>query len=109
MSYAVQLCAQALCLEEMLGGMIPTGALYHGQSRHRQQIEFDAILRTRTWNRIQELHRLIDAHIIPEPVYGPKCRFCSLASYCMPKLLPSRSARGYVDREIKATLGDPPE
>ena len=45
MSYAVQLCAQALCLEEMLGGFVPAGALYHGQSRRRQVIPFDEPLR----------------------------------------------------------------
>lgn len=109
MSYAVQLCAQALCLEEMLGGMIPAGALYHGQSRRRQQISFDAILRTRTWNRAHELHRLIQSGVVPEPVHGPKCRYCSLASKCMPKLTPARSARSYIAREVEAILAEMPK
>ena len=109
MSYRVQLCAQALCLEEMLGGLIPAGALYHGQSNRRQQIPFDEPLRTRTWNCAHELHRLIQSEVLPEPIHGPKCRYCSLAGKCMPKLLPSRSARGYVAREIEAILAETSE
>jgi len=107
MSYLVQLCAQALCLEEMLGGLVPVGALYHGQSRRRQIVQFDTTLRTRTWNRAHELHRLIESGTTPEPVHGPKCKFCSLAGKCMPKLSPSRSARDYVARTIESILGDP--
>lgn len=104
MSYFVQLCAQALCLEEMLGGLVSSGALYHGQSRRRQVIEFDEPLRTRTWNRAHELHRLIQSGVVPAPVHGPKCRYCSLANLCMPKLTPSRSAHNYVAKEIAAQL-----
>jgi CRISPR-associated exonuclease Cas4 len=106
MSYFVQLCAQALCLEEMLGGLIPAGALYHGQSRHRQEVAFDDALRTRTWNRIQELHRLVDSRETPPPVFGPKCKFCSLAEKCMPKVSPSQSADRYVTKTIAAILRD---
>jgi CRISPR-associated exonuclease Cas4 len=106
MSYFVQLCAQALCLEEMLGGLVPAGALYHGESRRRQVVEFDTPLRTRTWNRAHELHRLIESRTTPDPVYGPKCKFCSLAGRCMPKLSPSRSARDYVARTVESILGE---
>jgi len=104
MSYFVQLCAQALCLEEMLGGLVPAGALYHGKSRRRQIVQFDDPLRTRTWNRAHELHRLVESGTVPPPVHGPKCKYCSLAGKCMPKLTPSRSAREYVAREIAAQL-----
>ncbi len=106
MSYAVQLCAQARCLEEMLGGFVPAGALYHGESRRRQVITFDEPLRTRTWHRAHELHQLIESGITPDPVHGPKCKYCSLAGKCMPKLLRSRSARGYVARQIEEILGE---
>ena len=108
MSYFVQLCAQALCLEEMLGGHIPAGALYHGESRRRQVVQLDAALRTRTRNRAHELHRLIEAGTTPEPFPSPKCRFCSLAGKCMPKLPPSRSARDYVARTVESILGETP-
>jgi CRISPR-associated exonuclease Cas4 len=105
-SYLVQLCAQALCLEEMLGGLVPAGSLYHGQSRRRQIVQFDSPLRTRTWHRAQELHRLIQSSVVPEPIEGPKCKFCSLSGRCMPKLPPSRSARDYVARTVASILGD---
>lgn len=106
MAYCVQLCAQALCLEEMLGGLIPAGALYHAKSRHRQVVTFDDALRTRTWNRIHELHRLMEAGKTPPPVFGPKCKFCSLAGKCMPKLQPSRSASAYAARMLASLLND---
>ena len=104
MSYLVQLCAQALCLEEMLGGFVPAGALYHGKSRRRQVVQLDAVLRTRTWNRAHELHRLIESDTVPEPVHGPKCKYCSLAEKCMPKLSPPQSARDYVARTLQSIL-----
>lgn len=106
-SYMVQLCAQALCLEEMLGGLVPIGALYHGQSRRRQVVQFDVALRTRTWNRAHELHRLVESRIVPAPNYGPKCKYCSLVGRCMPKLSRARSARDYVANEIRTIAGDP--
>jgi len=103
-SYRVQLCAQALCLEEMLATRIPCGALYHGATRRRQPVEFDDALRHRVLLRTSELHELLDAGLTPPPVHGPKCRYCSLAGKCVPKLLPSQSARDYVSRSIAAIL-----
>ena len=108
MSYLVQLCAQAMCLEEMLAAVVPAGALYHGKTRRRQVVEFDAALRGRTRDRARELHELIAAGRPPPPRYGPKCRFCSLAEKCVPKLPPSRSAREYLTRTLDAILAEPP-
>ena len=105
-SYLVQLCAQALCLEEMLGAAVHAGALYHGKSRRRQQVAFDAALRSRTEGLARQLHELVAAHRTPPPQFGPKCRFCSLAEICSPKLLASRSAKQYVVREINAILAE---
>jgi len=105
-SYLVQLCAQALCLEEMLRAVVPAGALYHGQSRRRQQVAFDAELRRRTRDRARELHRLIAAGRAPPPERGPKCKFCSLAEKCVPKLAASRSAREYMARAVESILAD---
>ena len=106
MSYLVQLCAQALCLEEMLDAVIPAGALYHGKSRRRQPVMFDTALRQRTQARTRELHQLILAGHSPPPQPSSKCRFCSLAGTCMPKLSPSRSARSYVSRAVDALLNE---
>ncbi len=106
MSYFVQLCAQALCLEEMLGAAVPAGALYHGKSHHRQQVVFDAALRGHTEALAHQLHELIAAGRTPPPQPGPKCRYCSLAPICVPKLSPSRSARQYVLRQVEAILAE---
>jgi CRISPR-associated exonuclease Cas4 len=103
-SYHVQLCAQAMCLEEMLDTRISCGALYHGQTRRRQPVEFDDALRHRVLLRTAELHELLDSKRSPPPAPGPKCRFCSLAGTCLPKLLSSQSAREYVSRSIASIL-----
>jgi len=107
-SYFVQLCAQALCLEEMLLAAVPAGALYHGKTRRRQAVAFDEPLRQRTELRVRELHELIAAGRPPPPEPGPKCKHCSLERTCVPKLPPSRSAQQYLARSL-AALVDPRE
>lgn len=105
MSYLVQLCAQALCVEEMLQATVPAGALYHGKSRRRQEVTFDVALRERTRTRAHELHELIGAGTTPPPEKSRKCKFCSLAGKCLPRLTPTRSARGYLSRTLDDLLG----
>ena len=104
-SYFVQLCAQALCLEEMLKTEVPEGALYHGKSRRRQPVAFDAALRARTIELAAKLHELIAAGSVPPPEYGPKCKFCSLRPQCVPKLPRSRSAQAYLEKSVREILG----
>ena len=105
-SYFVQLCAQALCLEEMLQTEVPAGALYHGQSRRRQPVTLDAELRGHTRDLARRLHDLIAAGRPPPPDFGPKCKFCSLMPQCVPKLPPSRSASAYLAASVNEILGD---
>jgi CRISPR-associated exonuclease Cas4 len=104
MSYFVQLCAQALCLEEMLKTEVPEGALYHGQSRRRQPVAFDAALRGRTIELAKKLRELIATGSVPPPEYGPKCKFCSLMPQCVPRLPRSRSAKEYVAKSVREIL-----
>ncbi len=106
MSYFVQLCAQALCLEEMLHVSVPAGALYHGKSRRRQEVSLDAALRDRTERRARELHELLEAARTPPPEPGPKCRFCSLSGKCLPKLPRARSARHYLEAALADHLAE---
>jgi CRISPR-associated exonuclease Cas4 len=106
-SYLVQLCAQALCLEEITNAEVRRGALYHGQSRRRQEVAFDDTLRGRTRQRAIELHELLARGHTPPPEPGPKCRFCSLVGKCLPKLSRSRSAQDYVRRAIESLLAEP--
>src|SRR5262245_16207168 len=70
----VQLCAQALCLEEMLGASVPAGAIYHVRSRRRRSITFDADLRRRTEEAVTRLHALLAQECAPPPIPHPKCK-----------------------------------
>jgi CRISPR-associated exonuclease Cas4 len=83
----VQLCAQALCLEEMFGIEIPAGALYYGEPRRRTEVWFSSELRTRTEALAQRMQQLYSTGKTPPPVYEPKCESCSLIARCMPRLL----------------------
>jgi CRISPR-associated exonuclease Cas4 len=82
----VQLCAQALCLEEMHGVAVPRGALYYGQSHRRVDVGFDEALRGRTEQAARRLHALIRTRTVPRAEPGPKCRSCSLAPVCLPEI-----------------------
>lgn len=88
----VQLCAQALCLEEMFGTSVPRGAIFHVRSKRRRAVEFDAALRRTTEEAIARLHALIQAQEVPPPVLHPKCKACSLHAICMPELLTAQAA-----------------
>jgi len=72
----IQLCAQALCLEEMLGISVPAGALFYGEPRRREAVAFTPELRDKTEALAVELHCLIAGAIVPAPEPGPKCRSC---------------------------------
>jgi CRISPR-associated exonuclease Cas4 len=80
----VQLCAQALCLEEMLGKSVPAGALFYGQSRRRAEVIFDDALRHRTEAVAAEVRALFDAGATPTPPAVAPCKSCSLLSACQP-------------------------
>jgi CRISPR-associated exonuclease Cas4 len=91
----VQLCAQALCLEEQLSVNIPEGALFYGEKRRRQPVVFDAALRERTVSLTKRLHELVDSGRTPPPVFGPKCENCSLIDNCNPKWISSMKRKRY--------------
>jgi len=81
----VQLCAQAICLEEMLNVEIREGALFYGQTRRRHDVVFDNALRMETEDTARRVHELIAAGITPKAEYSKKCTQCSLYELCMPK------------------------
>lgn len=99
----VQLCAQALCLEEMLGVPVPAGAMFYGQPRRRLEVAFEAPLRRETEEAATRLHALFAAGRTPPPVREPKCDSCSLFDLCLPEA-PLRSAGGYLRRALAAHL-----
>src|SRR3989338_5414829 len=81
----VQLCAQAICLEEMLNVEIPEGALFYGQTRRREDVGFDKALRMKTEEAAKKVHELIESGITPKAEYSKKCEKCSLVELCLPK------------------------
>jgi CRISPR-associated exonuclease Cas4 len=103
---AVQLCAQALCLEEMLGQRVPEGAIFYGKTRRRLTIIFDAALRGATEAATERLHSLIRRGITPKAQREPKCDRCSLLGLCMPDVLrPRATASRYLQATVVELLG----
>ena len=84
----VQLCAQAICLEEMLDQPVPEGALFYGRNRRRKPVLFDSSLREITARAAREVRQMITDGRTPAPVYEPaKCDSCSLKTACRPERL----------------------
>lgn len=98
----IQLCAQALCLEDMLGRPVPAGALFYGKTRRRKEVAFDSALRALTETTVRDLHAMLAAGRTPHAVYeARRCDACSLIDLCQPRLL----ARGEgVDAWLRAQL-----
>lgn len=90
----LQLCAQALCLEEMLGIPVSEGCLFYGQTRRREAVSIDEGLRTRLEDVVSEMRDLWGREETPLPVRRGACRRCSLNDACVPALA-DRSAAGY--------------
>ncbi len=93
----IQLCAQALCLEEMLDTLIPSAALFYGQPRERREVPLTPALRTQTESLAARLHELTRAGKTPVARYERKCERCSLLNQCMPK---TTGAHKNVDRYV---------
>jgi CRISPR-associated exonuclease Cas4 len=81
-----QLCAQALCLEEMFNVAIPRGAVFHAESKRRRDVIFTSELRRLTEQAVNELHRLTDAGQAPLAQFKPACEECSLFKICLPRV-----------------------
>ena len=81
-----QLCAQALCLEEMFHVAIPRGAVFHADSKRRREIEFTSELRVLTEKTIADLHALLDSTAIPRAEFREACEECSLYEICLPRV-----------------------
>ncbi len=82
----LQLCAQALCLEEMLGTSVTAGAIYHHATRRREEVSFTADLRQRTEQIVAEIREMLRAGRLPAPVNDARCPNCSLFDACLPNL-----------------------
>ena len=92
----IQLCAQALCLEEMTGKTVAEGALWYQQTRHREPVVFSGSLREETLAVIEKVSSLLESGATPPPAYGKHCKACSLVEICQPQLLGKDRSVGYV-------------
>jgi CRISPR-associated exonuclease Cas4 len=101
----VQLCAQALCLEEMCSATLHTGAIFYWQTRHRLEVQLDSSLRSETERLAAHMHHLYQQRASPPPVLRPRCRQCSLFDCCQPQALTARgSARTFLRRSLKDNI-----
>jgi CRISPR-associated exonuclease Cas4 len=101
LSFEIQLCAQIMSLEEMLGVEIPQGALFYGKSARRQDVVMSPALRETTEEIASKYHALVDSRRTPAAVLANKCAFCSLNPRCMPKAMQKHPT---LDRYIAAML-----
>ncbi|MDB6140124.1 MAG: CRISPR-associated RecB family exonuclease Cas4 [Verrucomicrobiaceae bacterium] len=102
----VQLCAQALCLEETLGMLIPEGRLFYGQTRRRVDVAFDPELRALTVDAARRLQTLIASSATPSAVYEEwKCENCSLKELCLPRAMRfQKGAEAWFQRQLTGSL-----
>lgn len=99
---SVQLCAQALCLEEMLGATISSGAFFYGKTRHRLEIAFDSALRAETARVIEETRAFLLAGKTPKPDYTKQCESCSFIEDCMPRTFSkTKDVAKYIANQVK--------
>jgi len=101
----VQLCAQAICLEEMLATRVAEGALFYGETRRRLVVDFDDALRTLTADVARDARAMIAAGRTPPPHYMAGCRKCSLQDLCAPKVFEkSRTIAGWLAGQLDISL-----
>jgi CRISPR-associated exonuclease Cas4 len=98
----VQLCAQALCLEEMLDKVIERGAIFYGNPRRRLEVEFTSQLRSRTEELAATMHRLYRSQVTPAATPGPYCRNCSLIDVCLPEATSHDDAARWVALQLRS-------
>ena len=97
----LQLCGQAMCLEEMLACSIPYGALYYGETRRREVVEFTDELRSKVEGYLTEMHDCFKRGYTPRVKPGKGCNACSLAEYCLPKMLRRQRVADYLNQALR--------
>lgn len=99
----LQLCAQAMCLEEMLCCSVPEGALYYGETRRRTPVRFSPELRRQVQSAAEEMHQLFRRGHTPKARPGKFCGACSLKELCLPQLIRRESVSDYLNRAMEET------
>lgn len=98
-----QLCAQAMCLEEMFCCDIPDGALFYGETRHRQAVSFSPELRREVTETVREMHQLFRRGSTPRVKPTKACNACSLKDLCLPGLMRAHSVSAYLQDQLEET------
>ncbi|HEY8355411.1 MAG TPA: CRISPR-associated protein Cas4 [Methylophilaceae bacterium] len=101
----LQLAAQAMCLEEMLGRPVPRGTIYHHSSRRRREVMISAELRQMVRDAVDTIRVMLASGRLPPPANDERCRECSLIDICQPKMM----APGGLLLEMRQSLFDPEE
>lgn len=97
----LQLCAQAMCLEEMLLCTIPEGSLYYGETRRRTRVAFTSEMRQRVESLLSEMQQYTERGYTPRPKPTKACNACSLKDVCLPKLHRTTSVDAYLRQHAK--------
>lgn len=96
----LQLCAQAMCLEEMLLCEIPEAFIYYGETKHRLKIVLDDELRGKVRAVAKEMHELYDKRYTPKVKLSKSCKACSLEEICIPRLCKNPSVQYYINKNL---------
>jgi len=100
LSDTLQLLAESMCLEEMLGISIDSGDLFYFETHRRETIHFDDSLRQTLQETVNEMHGYWSKRYTPKVKTGPWCKRCSLANICLPELMKKRSAQKYLEERL---------
>jgi len=103
-AYRIQLCAQALCLEEMLQTRVPAGAVFDGKAKRRDEVSFDDALRQEVERLAARMHDVFRSGCTPRATYAKKCESCSMKPVCLPSASDSGNASSYLHRSVRANL-----
>jgi CRISPR-associated exonuclease Cas4 len=96
----LQLCAQAICLEEMTGKGVPRGAIFYHSSRRRREVELIQSLRQEVERAVNEIRKMMVEKMLPPPVNDNRCRHCSLKESCMPAVVGEKARAAALLRDL---------
>lgn len=102
----LQLAAQAMCLEEMTGHLVPFGAIYHASSRRRREVAISAALREAVEETVKAIRGVLPGLTLPPPVNDARCRNCSLADLCQPSVLAEKERLARIARSLFTPDGE---
>lgn len=97
----LQLCCQAMCLEEMLACEVPTGCLFYGQTRRREEVPLTEELRSTVRSMLVQMHRYYERRYTPKVKPTKSCNACSMKDLCLPKLCMNLSAKAYLEASLR--------